>query len=276
MTMTFSLHDSIVPDTAVHGTDCGYSPPAGSMDRAKQDMHILECKLNIPTVANTIERKRITDLLMRSVAQFPATLVTGRAGTGKTALAAAFAANFKKVSWYSVESTDSSWPVFSKYFASSLRGSVNRDLRPEPESDDGGDQREIAKFMFDIFGGPLETRERETSLIVLDDIHHLFNVGWFDHFFNLLVPSLPAGTHILMLCRSKPPSPLWRMRSKQMLNVIDERVIAFSPGETETLFEALRLPTDNAKAYQQQSFGRISKILRLAEDQVSALPSRLA
>ncbi len=275
MTMTFFLHDSIGPDTGGQSDEYGFYAGFDAVNAAKQDMHILDEKIITPSVCGTIERKRITSLLMRSVSQFPATLVTGRAGSGKTALAAAFASYFSKVSWYSIESTDASWAVFSKYFSASLRGSERRYSRSELEPKELVDQSEIAKFMLDNFGGLISTRQRETKLIVLDDIHHLFDVEWFDYFFNLLIPSLPSGTHILMLCRSKPPSPLWRMRSKQMLNVIDEKVIAFNQSETEALFEAINVPTTKAKEFQRQAYGRISKILRLAENQFSILPPQL-
>ncbi len=275
MTMTFSLHDSIGPDAEAHGGDNGFYAESVSVDTAKQDMHILEYKLKPPGTRDTIERTRITSLLTRSVSQFPATLVSGRAGSGKTALAAAFASKFSKVAWYSIESTDAAWSVFSRYFSASLHGSDSIICRSETASDDDIDQSDIAKFLVRNFAGLYSAKERESSLIVLDDIHHLFDAGWFDCFFNLLIPSLPSSTHILLLCRSKPPSPLWRLRSKQMLNVLDERVIAFNANETEELFEAMNLPLIKAKEFQRQSFGRISKILRLAEDQFSIQPNPL-
>ena len=101
-------------------------------------------------------------------------------------------------------------------------------------------------------------------MIVLDDIHHLFDAHWFGDFFNLLLYSLPAGSHLLMLCRSRPPGPVWRLRSKQMLNVLDEKVIAFDLEETRVLFERLGLPASDAERAHRDSFGRVAKLIRSA------------
>ena len=107
---------------------------------------------------------------------------------------------------------------------------------------------------------------------MLDDIHHIFDAPWFEDFFNLLLYSLPPDTHLFMLCRSKPPGPLWRLRSKQMLNLMDERVIAFDQTEAETLFNALGRPLSKAKEAQLRSFGRVSKLLEFAREQPHSRP----
>ena len=96
--------------------------------------------------------------------------------------------------------------------------------------------------------------------MVLDDIQHLFDADWFNDFFTLLLHSLPPDVHLLMLCRSKPPLPLWRLRSKQRLNVIDEKLLAFSPDEAERLYKIHGLPGDVAKKVHRASYGRASKL----------------
>jgi ATP/maltotriose-dependent transcriptional regulator MalT len=105
----------------------------------------------------------------------------------------------------------------------------------------------------------------ERPLIVLDDIHHVFDVPWFDDFFRLLLFSLPQDGHVIMLCRSRPPGPLWRLRSKQMLNVLDEKVIAFSDAEARKLFEAKGVSTRLVGEAQRHAFGRISKLLAFTD-----------
>jgi len=68
-----------------------------------------------------------------------------------------------------------------------------------------------------------------------------------------------------MLCRSKPPSPLWRLRSKQVLNVIEEDQLAFTTDETEALFRMLDSTADPSAA-QEEAFGRVGKLVELAEE----------
>ncbi|MEO7660365.1 MAG: AAA family ATPase, partial [Pyrinomonadaceae bacterium] len=226
--MTFSLHESISPHDEYEGSEHSFYSVSVESDNAKQEMHILQDKLRIPGTDALIRRSRIDALLAKSVSQFPATLVSGRAGTGKTSIAANFASNFNKVAWYSVESTDISWPAFSRYFSASLPGVSGQCCNSDLKKDHEVGQAEIARYMVKNFSGYYTGGGSETTLIVLDDIHHIFDAVWFDDFFNLLLYSLPPSTHLLLLCRSKPPSPLWRLRSKQMLNVLDERVIAFN------------------------------------------------
>lgn len=228
------------------------------------DFHILREKLLIPASNGNIPRPRLERLLARSRQQFPATLITGRAGTGKTALAVAFARKTKNVSWYTVEATDADWPVFSRYFSQSLMKSGIADSETAQGTLRGNvSHSDIALFLLRHFF-QAETKSKTLStLIVLDDIHHIFDAEWFEEFFNLLIYSLPREAHILMLCRSKPPAPMWRMRSKQMLNVLDEKEIAFDTGETRALFRSLGLSVSGCESARKKSFGRISKLLQL-------------
>lgn len=273
--MTFSLHESISPHDAYEGSENSFYSVSAESETAKQEMHILQDKLRIPGTDKLIERPRIDALLVKSISQFPATLISGRAGTGKTAIASNFASYFNKIAWYSVESTDISWPTFSRYFSASLPGISGQCCNSDIKKDHEIDQADIARFLVKNFAGFYAGSGSETTLIVLDDIHHIFDAVWFDDFFNLLLHSLPPSTHLLLLCRSKPPSPLWRLRSKQMLNVLDEKVIAFTLAETEVLFNSLNVSPAQAIEANRQSFGRISKLLQLADDQYSTLPTSL-
>src|SRR5215510_63287 len=118
MTMSFTLHDHfdstesyapVIDSTAA-------TPPKGERD----GVHILNEKLEIPHCAGLVERKRLIEKLERSLSHFAATLVSGRAGTGKTSIAAAYARTRKRVAWFSVESSDIDWNVFASYLAASV------------------------------------------------------------------------------------------------------------------------------------------------------------
>lgn len=266
MTMTFSLHESIGPDGAFERIDLASFNSKPTLGAVRTGVPILREKLRIPDTANLVERSRINALLEKSQAQFPATLVSGRSGTGKTALAASLASRVKNVSWYTVESADIEWPVFARYFTAALRetgrGKAIRD------GENGGEnvtESEIARFLLRAFSTSY-ARSDEPSLIVLDDIHHLFDAPWFGDFFNLLLYSLPPETHLLLLCRSRPPGPLWRLRSKQMLNVLDEKVIAFTIAETQTLFTSLEIESSGSESAHRSSFGRVSRLLQFVSD----------
>ena len=274
--MTFSLHNSCPPNGAAEPIDFSGCDSHQACEPAREEFHLLREKLKIPNIEKIIERPRISALLRKSQDQFPATLVSGRAGTGKTALAASFALLYENVSWYSVESTDIEWPAFSQYFSASLSGTECGSLISADANvyEKDASKNEISRLMLKHFFHTDTIPTGESSLIVLDDIHHIFDAAWFGDFFHLLLYSLPAETHLLLLCRSKPPSPLWRLRSKQMLNVLDEKVLAFTLPETEALFDGIGLSASCAQKAHRQCFGRISKLLQFAED-LSAISTQL-
>ena len=68
---------------------------------------------------------------------------------------------------------------------------------------------------------------------MLDGIHHLFDADWFGGFFNILLLFAFPKLHLLLLCRSKPPNPLWRLRSKQLLGRYRRKTLAFNRDETD-------------------------------------------
>jgi LuxR family maltose regulon positive regulatory protein len=236
--------------------------------RQRDDVHLLKEKLLIPTFRRSIKRPRLYDLLDRSTAQFPATLVSGRAGTGKTLMASAYARTRDNVAWYAVESSDAEWNVFANYFASSVLRAVGSRIKArEFVRVDGGEpsQAAIASFLIDVLAEAETVLLHKPLLIVLDGIHHLFDAPWFGQFFGLLLSSLPENASLLLLCRSKPPNPLWRLRSKQQLNVVDEKVLAFDLAETVRLMTTLGLRRSDAERAHATTFGRASKLTEYAE-----------
>jgi len=265
MTMTYFLHDGF------ESTE-GYSPGGSSTGTTKrtaterEGVHVLREKLEIPQVSGVIKRQRVEGILRKSLSQFPATLVSGRAGTGKTTAVAELARVFERSAWYSVEPADIDWNVFAHYFAASVLGAVQSkasvaDVLPDEIH---ASQSAIATFLINLFAEAETELLHEPLLIVLDGIHHLFDAEWFGEFFSLLLSSLPENTNLLLLCRSKPPGPLWRLRSKQQLNVIDEKLLAFNLAETVELLKRAGVSRSDAERAHAATFGRIAKLLQTA------------
>lgn len=260
--MTYFLHDDL--ESTEGYTPTGSSSPAKRTSSDRDGVHVLREKLQIPSSRGVIERPRVNEMLKKSLGQFPATLISGRAGTGKTTLAAEFARVQDHAAWYSVESSDIEWNVFAHYFAVSILGAVNSkveigDVLPDEIH---ASQSAIATFLINLFAEAETELLREPLLIVLDGIHHLFDASWFGEFFGLLLSSLPENTNLLLLCRSKPPNPLWRLRSKQQLNVIDEKLLAFNLNETIELVKRAGLSRSEAERAHSATFGRVSNLLQ--------------
>jgi len=57
-----------------------------------------------------------------------------------------------------------------------------------------------------------------------------------------------------------PPTPLWRLRSKQMLRVVDESELAFTLDETVALFKTYGLPEETARVAWTQTQGKAATI----------------
>ncbi len=258
---SYFLHDSLDPSETYSPVVSTSRPKRTGSDR--EDVHVLGEKLQLPRNHGLVKRRRLEEMLQRSLAQFPATLISGRAGTGKTALAAEFASRQEHAAWYSVESADIEWNVFAHYFATCLLRSVKSkaaiaDLLPDEIHTS---QSVIATFLINVFAEIETELLHEPMLIVLDGIHHVFDAEWFGEFFSLLLSSLPENVKLLLLCRSKPPNPLWRLRSKQQLNVIDEKVLAFNLAEAVELAKKAGRDRKDAERAHEETFGRVSKLL---------------
>ena len=257
--MTFSLHENIeFIETARRFETSSLKRKVVKTKEA--DIHLFAEKLRVPEFKKNISRPRLNELLTKSSIQFGATLVCGRAGTGKTALAADFARKYKNVSWYSVESAESDWNTFSKYLTAGIFENNSHKTLFGKDTESNSIQEKISKFLSKLFSQIGAAYKNESLLIVLDDIHHVFDAEWFNDFLHLLIYSLLPNVNLLLLSRSKPSAPLWRLRSKQILNVIDEKLLALSVEETEQLYNNYGLNTEHAKKAHRDTFGRISKL----------------
>jgi LuxR family maltose regulon positive regulatory protein len=261
MTMSFILQDHF--DSTERYSPAIHTTAAPPSKGERDGVHILNEKLEIPQCAGLVERPRLIEKLERSLSHFAATLVSGRAGTGKTSIAAAYARTRKSTAWFTVESSDIDWNVFASYLAASVlrvvgsKKAVGDSLPAVTNSSPAA----MAIFFLNIFS-ELETAEKDhRPLLVLDGIHHLFDADWFGGFFNILQPSLSETADLLLLCRSKPPNPLWRLRSKQQLDVIDEKTLAFDRDETILLLKQVGRSQAEAARIHAETFGRVSKLL---------------
>jgi ATP/maltotriose-dependent transcriptional regulator MalT len=266
MTMNFLPHEWVVDfKTSDLDDTMSHRASTSSAAHSTKALKLLDEKLQIPHFQNVLTRPRLLDLLDRSTDQFAATLVCGRAVTGKTVLAASHAEASEKAAWYSIEPADRGWDVFASYFSAALFGIGNEKVQKghrRPLTN----KEAIAEFLVENLGAAESELEGRPLLLVLDNIHHLYDTFWFADLFNQLICSLQPSIHVLMLTRSKPPAPLWRLRSKQMLNVIDEDILEFTAGESERLCKLRGLPKSVAPRVHTVSRGRISKLIESLDE----------
>jgi LuxR family maltose regulon positive regulatory protein len=247
------------------------SPSSATKPKIKIDsVKLLADKLRIPDVVETVVRPRLTTHLEKSLAQYSATLITGRAGTGKTDLAVNCARQSDFcVAWYKVETADSDWKIFSSY----LLGSISQNCSENFEELASNEIRVplMTESLAERFA---DAAKEKPLLIVLDDLHSIFDADWFTEFFTSFVSSLAPNVHLLMIARTEPPLPLWRLRSKQVLGVMDEKLLSFTLDETVELFRKHRLSAAAARSAHKLAYGKVAKLTEIIEKK-SAKPNRI-
>lgn len=237
-----------------------------SSDAGNVNMQLILDKITTPAQLPRLSRARLLKTLQASLADCTSTIVNGRAGTGKTLLVTDFAwRSGRRVAWYKVEATDGELSVFLEYLIESVRlhrPNFGREtLAQLLETASLEDIPVLAEaFVYEL----LETGGGEPLLIVLEDLHLIYDSEWVVPFFRRLLPLLPAEAHMLITGRSLPPAPLWRMRSKQTLCVIEEQEIAFTLEETRKLFETYGLSDSQAALAFKQTRGRAAMLDTMA------------
>jgi LuxR family maltose regulon positive regulatory protein len=227
----------------------------------KTEAHFIHEKIAIPAISPRTSRPRLLNLLAENVASANATIVNGRAGTGKTALAADFARHVgRAVAWYKVDAADNDLRLFCEYLTTAVR--LQRpaiepvrllELIETLESD-------RAEVLAESFVFQLDETKGEPLLIVIEDLHLVYDADWVVPFFRRLLPLLPPDVHVLITCRSLPPAPLWRLRSKQMLCVVEESELAFNLEESFALFRTYGLGEEHARVGWVHTNGKAATI----------------
>jgi LuxR family maltose regulon positive regulatory protein len=241
-------------------------------------MQVIHDKVTVPLQNPRVSRPRLLRVLEAGLDSCTSTIITGGGGTAKTLLAKDFARNYcaARTAWYSVEAPDGELPIFLRYLVESVsrqRPGFGREVLAQCAATTGcEDIPTLAEaFLYEL----LECRG-EPLLMVIDDLHLIYDAEWVVPFFRRLLPLLPREAHLLIVGRSLPPTPMWRMRSKQTLCLIEEDGLAFTPREAADLFASYGLAGDDARAALEQSQGRAAVLDGLARRMSRAMPDGVA
>jgi LuxR family transcriptional regulator, maltose regulon positive regulatory protein len=221
-------------------------------------------KIRPPAELPRVSRERLLDTLGESVEGCNSTIIHGRAGTGKTMLATDFARRgTRRVAWYKLDAPDSELPVFMRHLCAAIaaaRPGFGEKLLERAGFGVGTDDVPLVVeyLVYEL----LECAE--PLLVVIDDLHLVYDAEWMVPFFRRWLPLLPREVHVMLLGRSLPPAPLWRMRSKQTLCVLDETLLAFTLAEARRLYASYGLPAASAEVAFKETRGRASALDRRA------------
>lgn len=220
-------------------------------------MRVINAKVAVPPQNPRVSRPRLLRVLCEGLDACSTTIITGRAGAGKTLLAKDFVRGCgRRTAWYTVEAHDGELPIFLRYLVESVsrqRPGFGREVLANfagaPDFDD-------IPTLAEAFLYELQECRGEPLLLVVDDLHLIYDAEWVVPFFRRLLPLLPPEAHMLIIGRSLPPTPVWRMRSKQTLCLVEEAALAFTPQEASELFASYGLAGRDARAALEQTQGR--------------------
>lgn len=215
--------------------------------------------MTIPPEAPPISRQRLLDALQGSLNSGGSTVISGRAGTGKTMLATDFARCCgRRVAWYKVDAPDGDLRVFMEYLVESVArespGFGGKTLAHHSQSTGQSVSALVEAYIQDL------ERLEEPLLVVFDDLHLVYDADWVVPFFQRMLTLLPAEAHMLIMGRGMPPAPLWRLRYKPRLSVINEPMLAFTQAEAEALFTIYGLDAQQATVAFMQTGGRAAAL----------------
>ena len=256
--LNFSFHENFEYENALNSLEIKSENSKKDIAKTAEEVYLFSDKITMPKPKQKISRIRLNDYLAKTSRQIGTTFIVGRAGTGKTALAADYAKNYRRAGWFTVETAEMNWNLFSRYLTASFNEPRLKfeDLQSEyPET-----------FVENLFSRLAVINYQNPFLLVLDDVHNVFDAEWFNDFFNALVYSLTPRIHLLLLARSSPSFPIWRLRSKQVVGVLDEKLLAFTEDETKELFTEFGCE-DAANPAWRETFGRISKLKQVIAGQ---------
>jgi LuxR family maltose regulon positive regulatory protein len=228
-------------------------------------MQVIHDKVTVPDQNPRVSRPRLLRMLGEGLDSCTSTIITGRAGTGKTLLAKDFARRCgSRAAWYKVEASDGELRIFFRYLIESVSRQRPGFGRGVLAHFTGSPVFEDIPTLAEAFLYELQECRGEPLLMVVDDLHLIYDAEWVVPFFRRLLPLLPREAHMLLIGRSLPPTPVWRMRSKQTLCLIEEAGLAFTPQEAADLFASYGLAGVDARAALEQSQGRAAALDRAA------------
>jgi ATP/maltotriose-dependent transcriptional regulator MalT len=225
-------------------------------------MTLILDKITIPVDAPRVSRPRLLGVLEDSMSCCNSTVICGRTGSGKTLLTLDFAGRCgRRVAWYKVDAPEIEMEAFLQYLIAAVRiqhpGFGRKTLALLTTGVGAQDAVLVAEsFVYEM----TMLEASEPLLIVIDDLHLVYDADWVVPFFGRMLPLLPAETHVVLIGRTLPPAPLWRMRSKQTLRVIDEASLAFNTSEAGELFASYNLPTKQAAQSLAETWGRAAAL----------------
>jgi LuxR family maltose regulon positive regulatory protein len=202
-------------------------------------IRFIESKLRPPHLSlNIIKRDRLIERL-RSNLDLSASFVCAGQGWGKTTVAAEFINSAGVASaWYDLDSSDADIAVFFQYLVRAVQ-QTSPDFGHSTLNllSSGIDPR--SEQLAELFLYELSEVVEHQLIVVLDNIHHTFTTPWSLPVLYRILQLLPENVHFVLLARVAPGFTFSRLRSKQAMDLLDDRALAFNGREVRELFRSV-------------------------------------
>lgn len=204
-------------------------------------------KFQPPRVAAAISRPGLLRRLEAEQRRGRIVWLGAPAGSGKTMLAAAYAAaRGGRPLWLRVDSRDADSATFFHHLGEAAAGRypLRRRSLPPLTPDYALGLRTYTRNFFEQLAALAGSR----ALLVLDDCHELPDDGAVPALLAEGLRALPQSTAVLLLSRNEPPPAFARLRAARRLAVLDAEALALSVTETRALATRYRFERLTAEA----------------------------
>ncbi|MGY1618231.1 LuxR C-terminal-related transcriptional regulator [Geodermatophilus sp. SYSU D00691] len=189
----------------------------------------------------TVARERLLAVLTRAVQHTPLTLLSGPAGSGKTALAASWLRAGRaggSVGWITLDDYDDDPATFWGYVLRALAGAgIPLSRAPELVPGEPPPAWLVPQLAADLVAAG------QPVVLVLDNADHLTDRS-IAAGLDLLLQHAGGRLRLVLCARADPPLPLHLYRLAGTLSEIRGDQLAFTPAETCELLQAMGVPVD--------------------------------
>lgn len=199
----------------------------------------IESKLRPPDLRpSLIKRERLIERFGLNL-DLSASFICAGPGWGKTTAAAEFLATTdRRAVWYDLDSSDADIALFFHYLVRAVE-QVSPDFGRSTLDMLRSGARTRPDQLADLFLYELSEAVEQELIIVLDNLHHVFTVEWSAAVLYRILQLLPENIHLMMLARAAPSFTFSRMRSKQSMDQLDDRALAFTRDEAAQLMSGV-------------------------------------
>lgn len=214
----------------------------------------------IPESPSPIERPRVRHLLSARLRHARVLLVTAGAGSGKTTAVAEWCKRRgfgERIAWVTVtrDATPAHvwWQTRHALLSAvvspeTVGGDLANTAGPPPVTRAGKAELDRLRRTVTMIGSP--------TILVVDDLHHLRDVGVLEQLRDL-IEHAPPQLQVVLVSRADPAMRLHRWRLRGELSEVRARDLAFDPGEVTRLFAQydLRLSEPQVRALLDRTDG---------------------